>query len=65
MTRIRRAEPRDPLYASADHPREAPAFSADVRIVAEPSELLQLKCLSLALKTRPHLNRNNTSVPRI
>jgi hypothetical protein len=35
------------------------------RIVAEPPELFQLKCLSPALEARPHLNRNNTSVPRI
>jgi hypothetical protein len=33
--------------------------------VAEPLELFQLKCLSPALEARPHLNRNNTSVPRI
>jgi hypothetical protein len=33
--------------------------------VAEPPELFQLKCLSPALEARPHLNRNNTSVPRI
>jgi hypothetical protein len=33
--------------------------------VAEPPELFQLKCLSLTLKARPHLNRNKTSVPRI
>jgi hypothetical protein len=35
------------------------------RFVAEPPELFQLKCLSLALEARPHLNGNNTSVPRI
>jgi hypothetical protein len=33
--------------------------------VAEPPELFQLKCLSPALEVRPHLNRNNTSVPQI
>jgi septal ring factor EnvC (AmiA/AmiB activator) len=33
--------------------------------VAEPPELFQLKCLSSTLKARPHLNGNNTSVPRI
>jgi hypothetical protein len=33
--------------------------------VAEPPELFQLKCISPALEARPHLNRNNTSVPRI
>jgi hypothetical protein len=33
--------------------------------VAEPPELFQLKCLSPALEARPHLNGNNTSVPRI
>jgi hypothetical protein len=33
--------------------------------VAEPFELFQLKCLSPALEARPHLNGNNTSVPRI
>jgi hypothetical protein len=33
--------------------------------VAEPPELFWLKCLSLTLKARPHLNRNKTSVPRI
>jgi hypothetical protein len=33
--------------------------------VAEPPELFQLKCPSLALKARLHLNRNKPSVPRI
>jgi hypothetical protein len=33
--------------------------------VAEPPELLLLKCLSPTLKARPHLNRNKTSVLRI
>jgi hypothetical protein len=33
--------------------------------VAEPPELFPLKCLSPALEDRPHLNRNNPSVPRI
>jgi hypothetical protein len=33
--------------------------------VAEPPELFQLKCLSPTLEARPHLNRNNPSVPRI
>jgi Ribonuclease G/E len=33
--------------------------------VAEPPELFQLKCLSLTLEVRPHLNRNKTSVPWI
>jgi hypothetical protein len=36
-----------------------------VFIVAEPPELFQLKCLSPALEAGPHLNGNNTSVPRI
>jgi hypothetical protein len=35
------------------------------KFVAEPPELFQLKCLSPALEARPHLNRNNTSVPQI
>jgi hypothetical protein len=33
--------------------------------VAELPELFQLKCLSLALEARPHLNGNNPSIPRI
>jgi hypothetical protein len=33
--------------------------------VAELPELFQLKCLSPALEARPHLNRNNPSIPRI
>jgi hypothetical protein len=33
--------------------------------VAELPKLFQLKCLSPALEARPHLNRNNTSTPRI
>jgi hypothetical protein len=33
--------------------------------VAEPPELFQHKCPSLALKARPHLNRNKPLVPRI
>jgi hypothetical protein len=33
--------------------------------VVEPPELFQIKCLSPALKAKPHLNRNKTSVPRI
>jgi hypothetical protein len=33
--------------------------------VAELSELFQLKCLSPALEARPHLNENNSSIPRI
>jgi hypothetical protein len=36
-----------------------------VLAVAEPPELFRLKCLSLALKARPHLNSNKSSVPRI
>jgi hypothetical protein len=36
-----------------------------VRHVAKPPELFQLKCLGPALEARPHLNGNNTSVPRI
>jgi hypothetical protein len=40
---------------------KVPHFSS----VAEPPELFQLKCLGPALEARPHLNRNNTSVPRI
>jgi transposase InsO family protein len=35
------------------------------RAVAELPELFQLKCLSPALKARPHLNGNNPSIPRI
>jgi hypothetical protein len=42
---------------------ELPYIIAD--IVADPPELFQLKCLSPALEARPHLNRNNTSVPQI
>jgi hypothetical protein len=46
--------------------RCAPGFPPyDMGAVAEPPELFQLKCLSPALEARPHLNRNNTSVPRI
>jgi hypothetical protein len=33
--------------------------------VAELPELFELKCLSPALEARPHLNRNNMSIPRI
>jgi hypothetical protein len=33
--------------------------------VAELPELFRLKCLSPALETRPHLNGNNPSIPRI
>jgi hypothetical protein len=42
-------------------------FSAAVfnRIVAEPLELFQLKCLSHASGAITHLNRNNPSVPQI
>jgi hypothetical protein len=36
-----------------------------IEAVAEPPEFYQLKCLSPTLEARPHLNRNNTSVPRI
>jgi hypothetical protein len=36
-----------------------------ITIVAELPELFQLKCLSPALEARPHLNGNNTSIPRI
>jgi hypothetical protein len=36
-----------------------------VTFVAELPELFQLKCLSPALKARPHLNGNNPSIPRI
>jgi hypothetical protein len=43
----------------------APQRAAVLVGVAEPPELFQLKCLSPALEARPHLNRNNTSVPRI
>jgi hypothetical protein len=35
------------------------------RRVAELPELFRLKCLSLALEARPHLNGNNPSIPRI
>jgi hypothetical protein len=38
---------------------------SDEIVVAEPHELIQLKCLSPTLEARPHLNRNKTSVPRI
>jgi hypothetical protein len=34
-------------------------------LVAELPELFRLKCLSPALEARPHLNRNNPSIPRI
>jgi hypothetical protein len=34
-------------------------------LVAELPELFQLKCLSPAVKARPHLNGNNPSIPRI
>jgi hypothetical protein len=40
-------------------------FSPLALIVVEPPELFQLKCLSPASEARPHLNENNTSVPRI
>jgi hypothetical protein len=33
--------------------------------VAELPELFRLKCLSLALEAKPHLNGNNPSIPRI
>jgi hypothetical protein len=33
--------------------------------VAEPPELFQRKCPSLALEATTHLNRNDPSVPRI
>jgi hypothetical protein len=36
-----------------------------VLYVAELPELFQLKCLSPALEARPHLNGNNSSIPRI
>jgi hypothetical protein len=42
-----------------------PAYLCMKLPVAEPPELFQLKCLSPALGARPHLNGNNTSVPRI
>jgi hypothetical protein len=43
-----------------------PNLRIEIRgIVAEPPELFQLKCLSPTLEARPHLNRNNPSVPRI
>jgi hypothetical protein len=46
--------------------RMASIFSRLASIpVAEPPELFQLKCPSPALEARPHLNRNNPSVPRI
>jgi hypothetical protein len=45
-------------HLTADRPFQAPT-------VAEPPELFQLKCLSPALEARPHLNRNNPSVPQI
>ena len=35
------------------------------KIVAEPPELFQLKCLSHASGAVTHLNRNNPSVPQI
>jgi hypothetical protein len=37
----------------------------NIKTVAEVPELFQLKCLSPALKARPHLNGNNPSIPRI
>jgi hypothetical protein len=36
-----------------------------VVVVAEPHELLQLKCLSYASGAVTHLKRNNQSVPQI
>jgi hypothetical protein len=46
---------------------EATKITLDNReeLVAELPELFQLKCLSPALEARPHLNRNNPSIPRI
>jgi hypothetical protein len=34
-------------------------------VVAELPELFQLKCLSPTLEARPHLIRNNTTIPRM
>jgi hypothetical protein len=45
--------------------RPRTAVKTQALVVAEPPELFQLKCLSPALEARPHLNRNNASVPRI
>jgi predicted RNase H-like nuclease (RuvC/YqgF family) len=50
------------------HQVEAAATSArkaEEERVAELPELFQLKCLSPALEARPHLNENNSSIPRI
>jgi hypothetical protein len=63
-----------PFRFSFDPPSDPASLSAFVKaypnlpgyhIVAEPPELFQLKCQSPALEARPHLNGNNTSVPRI
>jgi hypothetical protein len=43
----------------------SPEVGDNVGDVAEPPELFQLKCLSPALRARPHLNGNNPSIPRI
>jgi hypothetical protein len=43
----------------------AGALHHPARDVAELPELFQLKCLSPAVEARPHLNRNNPSIPRI
>jgi hypothetical protein len=43
----------------------APNHQGRNKVVEEPPELFQLKCVSPTLKARPHLNRNKTSVPRI
>jgi hypothetical protein len=58
--------PTSPLHAKpSPRPLESPARAHFPCLVAEPPGLFQLKCLSPALEARPHLNRNNTSVPRI
>jgi hypothetical protein len=40
-------------------------YTQDFLGVAELPELFRLKCLSPALEARPHLNGNNSSIPRI
>jgi hypothetical protein len=64
------------FLSPADGPPSWPRWSAPthqqlklqrsaVMSVAEPPKLFQLKCPSHALEAATHLNRNNSSVPRI
>jgi hypothetical protein len=41
------------------------SLCGEAKVVAEPPELFQLKCLSHASGAVTHLNRNNPSVPQI